>query len=282
VLGEVIERVSGKKYGDLLRERILDRLGMKDTGLDADGLVLRRRAQGYLPGKPDLATARGPSMANLWAAGSMYSTTGDLLKWENGLFGGKVLSAKSLKLMTTPGQGDYGLGIGVMESNGTKVIEHPGGVDGFNSFLMYAPERRIAVVVLSNVQGRAASAMPEQLLDVALGKPVTLPTERKAALIPKEALTKMLGTYNVPPTSSLLPPFAGSFPLKIAVAGDRLNIQERSRPPVGMMYLGEKDGRPHFFVPTVYTEVQFLPNASGSITELILHRTGVEVRAKRQ
>src|SRR5215472_11580885 len=36
VLGAIIERVSGTKYGDLLRQRILDPLGMKDTGLDSD------------------------------------------------------------------------------------------------------------------------------------------------------------------------------------------------------------------------------------------------------
>jgi CubicO group peptidase (beta-lactamase class C family) len=111
----VIEKVSGNRYGDLLRERILDPLGMKDTGLDIDGLILPKRAEGYMPGEDGLVSSSGPSMSVPWAAGSMYSTTGDLLKWEHGLFGGKVLSANSLKLMTTPGKGNYGLGLLIMK-----------------------------------------------------------------------------------------------------------------------------------------------------------------------
>lgn len=158
VLGSVIEKVSGKKYSDLLRERILDPLGMKDTGLDMDGLILSKRAEGYIPGEDGLVSASGPSMSVPWAAGSMYSTTGDLLKWEHGLFGGKVLSASSLKLMTTPGKGNYGLGLLIMEKDRIKVIEHGGIIDGFTTFLSYAPERGVAVVVLSNVMGLSPAA----------------------------------------------------------------------------------------------------------------------------
>ena len=93
VLGAVIEKVSGKKYVEMLHERILDPVGMKDTGLDDDELVLPKRAQGYHPGKGGIVVARSESMSVPWAAGSMYSTTGDLLKWEQALFGGKVLNA---------------------------------------------------------------------------------------------------------------------------------------------------------------------------------------------
>ncbi|MCP6769133.1 beta-lactamase family protein, partial [Klebsiella pneumoniae] len=79
VLGAVIEKVSGKKYGDLLRERIFVPAEMKDSGLDSDELVLPQRAQGYQPGKKGLQVSRSESMTVPWAAGSIYSTTGDLL-----------------------------------------------------------------------------------------------------------------------------------------------------------------------------------------------------------
>ncbi len=91
VLGVVIEKVSGKKYGDLLRERIFEPLGMKDSGLDSDELVLPKRAEGYRPGAHGIEVARSESMTIPWSAGAIYSTTGDLLKWEHGLFGGKIL-----------------------------------------------------------------------------------------------------------------------------------------------------------------------------------------------
>jgi len=105
VLGMVIEQVSGKKYVGLLHERIFDPLGMNDTGLDSDELILPKRAEGYMPSKDGLVRTRGESLNGPWAAGGMYSTTGDLLKWEHGLFGGKVLSADLLGQMTTPGMG---------------------------------------------------------------------------------------------------------------------------------------------------------------------------------
>jgi CubicO group peptidase (beta-lactamase class C family) len=47
VLGAIIEKVSGRKYAELLRERILDPLKMTHSGLDTDELLLPKRAQGY-------------------------------------------------------------------------------------------------------------------------------------------------------------------------------------------------------------------------------------------
>jgi CubicO group peptidase (beta-lactamase class C family) len=178
VLGRIIEKASGKKYGDLLKERIFEPVGMKESGLDSDDLVLAKRAEGYMPGPKGIVVARSESMSVPWAAGSIYTTTGDLLKWERALFGGKVLSADSLKTMTTPGLGNYGTGVGIFDHGGVKTVEHGGGIEGFNANLMYAPEQHITVVVLSNVNGMAAGQMGAQLLDVVLGRTVKLANER--------------------------------------------------------------------------------------------------------
>jgi CubicO group peptidase (beta-lactamase class C family) len=271
VLGAVIEKVSGKKYGELLKERIFDPLGMKDSGLDSDELVLPKRAQGYMPGANGVILARSESMTVPWAAGSIYSTTGDLLKWEHGLFGGKVLSADSLKLMTTPGKGNYGLGVFVADKDGMKVVSHGGGIEGFNTNLMYAPEKRIAIVVLSNVNGGAPGAMSDQLLDVLLGKPVVLANERKAVAIAKEELAKFVGVYDLSPT----------FSLTVAIAGDGLTVQGSGQPALPVMYQGIKDGHPRFFASQVSAEIEFIPDSSGAIVSLILHQGGGNMPAKR-
>ena len=271
VLGVVIEKVSGKKYGDLLRERIFDPLGMKDSGLDTDELILPKRAQGYMPGKGGLELARSESMTVPWAAGSIYSTTGDLLKWEHGLFGGKVLSADSLKAMTTPGKGDYGLGVGVADKDGLKEVSHGGGIEGFNTNLIYVPERRIAVVVLSNVNGSAPGIMGDQLLDVVLGKPVTLANERKAVPIAREELAKFVGVYDLDPT----------FSITFAIAGDALTAQGTGQPAFPLMYVGVKDGHPRFFLTQVNAEIEFVTDASGGIASMVLHQGGHEVPGKR-
>lgn len=271
VLGAVIEKVSGKKYGDLLRERIFDPLGMKDSGLDTDELILPKRAQGYMPGPGGLVLARSESMTVPWAAGSIYSTTGDLLKWERGLFGGKILSADSLKAMTTPGKGNYGLGVGVTDKDGLKVVEHAGGIEGFNTHLLYVPERRIAVVALSNVNGMAPSSMAGQLLDVALGKPVTLANERKVVAISKEELAKYVGVYDLAPT----------FSITFAIAGDGLTGQGTGQPALPLTYLGVKDGHPRFLVQQVNAEFEFVPDAGGAFTSIVLHQGGQDIPGKR-
>ncbi len=272
VLGAVIEKVSGKKYGDLLRERIFEPLGMKDTGLDSDELVLAKRAEGYVRGPQGLQVARSESMSVPWAAGSIYSTTGDLLKWERGLFGGKVLNADSLKAMTTPGKGNYGLGVFIEDKGGVKVVSHGGGIEGFNTHLAFAPEKRICVVVLSNVNGAAPDSMGGKLMDVVLGKPVELAGERKAQPIAKEELAKFVGVYDLAPT----------FSLTVAVGANGLTVQGTGQSALPVQYEGLKDGHPFFFATMVDAEFEFVPDASGAIGSLVLHQGGHEMPAKRK
>ncbi len=272
VLGVVIEKVSGKKYGDLLRERIFEPLGMRDSRLDSDEFVLPKRAEGYRPGPHGTEVARSESMTIPWSAGAIYSTTGDLLKWEHGLFGGKVLNAESLKLMTTPGKGNYGLGVFIENLDGVRVVSHDGGIEGFNTHLAYAPEKQIAVVVLSNVNGAAPGTMGGQLMNAVLGEPVVLASERKPVPISKEALAKFVGVYDLAPT----------FSLTIAIAGDHLTGQGTGQQAIDMMYQGVKDGHPTFFIAPVSAEIEFVPDASGVIGSLILHQGGQNIPAKKR
>ncbi len=168
LLGAVIEEVAKQPYELELRRRILDPLQMHDSGSDADGLTLPRRAQGYRRRDGVLVKARSESMSIPWAAGGMYSTTHDLLKWLRGLFQGRLLSAESLQVMTTPRRGTYGLGIAVAFKHGTRAIWHDGGIEGFNSYLTYLPNRQIAIIVLANQDGDSADQLASELVDLVL------------------------------------------------------------------------------------------------------------------
>jgi len=272
VLGVVIEKVSGKPYGELLRERIFEPLGMKDTGLDSDELILPKRAQGYAPSPHGLIVARSESLTVPWAAGSMYSTTGDLLKWERGLFGGKLLSQASLTAMLTPGKGRYGFGVGIDEREGARVIGHGGGIEGFNTQLTYFPDKQLTVVVLANVNGAIPTTMAGQLLDVALGKKIILAAERKEAPISKAALAKFVGTYVLAP----------EFSLTFAVDDDGLIAQGTGQSAVALVYQGLQDGHPRFFNEKVNAEIEFVPDSSGGFPSLVLHQGGHDVPGKKK
>jgi hypothetical protein len=155
---------------------------------------------------------------------------------------------------------------------GLNVVEHGGGIEGFNTQLAYVPERRIAVMVLSNVNGTAPGAMGSQLLDVALGLPVELASERKAVAISKEELAKFVGVYELTP----------SFSLTTAVGVDGLTVQGTGQPAVPLIYTGVKDGHPRFFQTKVNAELEFVPDASWAMTGVVLHQGGHDSPGKRR
>jgi len=271
VLGAVIEKVSGKAYGDLLSERLFRPLGMNDTGLDADDLILAKRAQGYKRGKDGLAVARSESMSVPWAAGSLYSTTGDLLRWERALFGGKVLSAASLQAMTTPGKGDYAMGLVISTRDGQKLIWHNGGIEGYHAYLGYLPQAAITIVVLANVETEAPDILGGQLLDVALGKSVVLDSERKAAPISEAELAEFEGAYD----------FSSTVPIIFARSGDVLLLKTGNH-ETPMLYEGVKAGHPTFYVAPLYLEIEFVPGPKGEIGSLILRQGDATVTVERR
>ncbi len=158
LLGYLLEKASGESYEKFVQENIFGPLGMKDSGYDSNSAVIPRRAAGYARSKNGPVNAGFIHMSIPFSAGALYSTTEDLLRWEQGLFGGKVLSAASLTKMTTPFKNDYACGVGVRTVNGHKVIDHGGGIEGFNTFLAYYPEDKLTAVALGNLNGDAPTA----------------------------------------------------------------------------------------------------------------------------
>jgi CubicO group peptidase (beta-lactamase class C family) len=270
LLGAVIEAVTGKSYEEVLRARLIEPLGLSSTGLDADDLVLPRRASGYTDGPKGLAYARSESMSVPWAAGAIYSTTHDLLAWEQGLYRGRVLSGRSLAAMTAPGLGEYGMGLFIEQHAGEPLFQHDGGVEGFASFLSWLPSRRIAVVVLSNDESDAVPVMASQLLDVALGRPVVLPDQRKDLPLATAQLARVQGAFQV----------ENGPRLQFGEKGGKLSmdVDGKARP---LFYEGERGGHMMFWDPTTFVEVEFMPDPTGSVSSAVLYVSGRAVPARR-
>ena len=170
VLGYLIERISGQTYEEFVYENIFKPLGMNDSGLMSFVTIIPRRASGYWPGSNGIENADRPDARIGFSSGSLYSTTEDLLLWEEGLFGGKLLTPTSLRKMTTPFKSDYACGLHVNRVNGHLMIEHDGNNIGYNADMVYYPEERIAVIVLANLNGTVTGEMTKALAAVALGK----------------------------------------------------------------------------------------------------------------
>jgi CubicO group peptidase (beta-lactamase class C family) len=168
LLGYILERASARSYADFMKENIFIPLGMKSSGYDSNIEVVARRAQGYVQRASGVAIADYLDMTIPFSAGGLYSTAEDLLRWEQGLFGGQLLSASSLARMTKPFKKNYAFGVAAdTDTSGNKIVWHGGAIDGFSVFLAYVPAERFTVIVLANIEGAPAKAIAADILAIA-------------------------------------------------------------------------------------------------------------------
>src|SRR5688572_21735003 len=264
LLGLLVDRLSGQSYADFVRDNLFKPLGMSDSGYDVSAAILPQRAAGYTPG---FSNAPYTDMSIPHGAGGLYSTTPDLLRWTQGLFGGKLLSAASLEKMTTPFKDGYAFGLVVNDAAGRKQISHNGGIEGFNTQLTYYPDSKITVAVLANVNGNAPGQLAAQLGTIAHGDAVRLSAERTSIDLPREKLDRLVGNYALLPTATM----------RITVVGSQLQSQLGLQPVVPLFAENETV----FFPRVVDAELTFELDASGKATALTLRQNGQERRAPR-
>jgi CubicO group peptidase (beta-lactamase class C family) len=268
LLGYLLEKVSGETYQDFIQKNIFDPLGMKDSGYDSNTAIIPERASGYSPGPHGLLNAQYVHMSIPFSAGALYSTTEDLLRWEQGLFGGKLLSKESLSKMTKPYKDNYALGLMTGTNNGHRVIQHGGGIQGFVAHLAYYPDDKITVAVLSNVNSAAPPQLAGKLAAIARGEEAPLPTERKEIKLPVDILSQYVGTYELRP----------GFDLVITLEGDQLNSQATGQGKVPIY----PETETIFFLKVVDAQLEFFKDESGKVTHLLLHQGPAELKAQRK
>ncbi len=176
LLTAIIEKASGQSYSAFLTDNIFKPLGMADTGYDSHTTIIPRRAAGYTPSPKGVVNTDYLDMSIPQGAGALYSTSHDLLKWQRGLFGGKLLKPDSLKAYLTPFKDNYALGVTVATADGNTTVSHGGGIEGFNTWLGYDPDRKLTVVVLANLNGDAPGRLGKAMLTLARGGDVTPPS----------------------------------------------------------------------------------------------------------
>jgi len=194
LLGSIAALVSRQPFDQLLQQRILTPLGMTMTRFEpargAPGLAEGYTQYGLGPSEVAIPEGRG------WigAAGGLWSTPEDLMKWDLALMDGKVLNAKSWKAMTTPRElkegrsSAYGCGQQLRDRGPLLVLLHGGGVSGFGARNAMIPATRSAVVVMSNADysGGVLDAIQDAVLAKmmpAAGAPaIAGPPAREAAL----------------------------------------------------------------------------------------------------
>jgi CubicO group peptidase (beta-lactamase class C family) len=156
ILGKILERAYGRSYEQILRERILDPLGLRDTGVLRSEALVARLADTYYHLEPGGPLRRDPPMypENWYAAGALYSSADDTLAFAEALFGGRLLRPESLALMLSPGLDHYGYGLWsytVQSADGAhRIARRPGAIAGAQAQLYRDLDAELTVVILAN------------------------------------------------------------------------------------------------------------------------------------
>ena len=161
LLGLILERISGMPFDALLQQRILDPLGMKDSGLDQNDFAQRGGATGYLRLAGPRYT-RGAFIDRIhgFSSGSMYSTVEDLYKWNQALSSGEFISKDLREQIFTPSLHDWGYGWFITKiptgqpGAGNTMAEMRGDMpENFFAWILRCPERDAVIITLRNVYG---------------------------------------------------------------------------------------------------------------------------------
>ncbi|HEX6443883.1 MAG TPA: serine hydrolase domain-containing protein [Streptosporangiales bacterium] len=158
VLGRVIEVVTGRPYETVVREEVLEPLGMRASGFGAHHAVTRPLALGHRSGPARVWRPWGRARGRA-AVGGLFSTVDDLMRYAAALLdgGGGVLRPETVRAMWTPvadaeGNTDHiGLTWNIDDlPGGLRVVGHRGYTTGNRSLLAIVPERAFALAVLTN------------------------------------------------------------------------------------------------------------------------------------
>ena len=190
LLGAIIEKVTGKPYEQVVKENIFDPAGMKDSGYDHWGTILKKRATGYTKTSRGYDTAPYLDMSIPYAAGSLYSTVEDLYLWDQAMYGEKILSAKSKELMTKPNLNDYAYGLFIRSATlgpnklTVPTVFHGGGINGFNTTMVRMPGEKRLIVLLDNAEhGQYLQRMTLSIMSVLYDQPYDEPKRSIADLL---------------------------------------------------------------------------------------------------
>ena len=191
VAGQIIPKASGEAWEVFIKKRIFDPLGMSNTlALSKDFPAAANKAFPHTIQDGKMVTIPYCQIDNMAPAGSIGSSVNDMSKWvtmqlANGKFNGvQVVPESAIQQTRLPhsiiGNGGaifnkghfslYGLGWGLQEYSGRKIVAHTGGVNGFVTSVTLIPEENLGIIVFTNTdQNGFYEALKWEILDAYLG-----------------------------------------------------------------------------------------------------------------
>ncbi len=183
LLGVIIERISGQRYEQYLEEKIFKPVGMARTDTRETRALVPGAVTGYYSVGTDFISARLVSPTVDLGSSGVYSTVGDMLRWDKALTDDRLISRASRDAMFTAGKGDYGYAWFIGQRHGRPIQFHSGSDNGFSTNILRFPDDRLTVVVLSNSDRANAGRVSSDLAAIAFGALYKMPVERLGDLL---------------------------------------------------------------------------------------------------
>ena len=264
--------VSGKPFPALMRELVLDKIGMKNSTYDQPltSEYASRAASGHR-GNGEMIKGKWHTYPEMAAAG-LWTTPTDLAKFAIELQqakagkSAKALSQAMVNQMLTKQSGEYGLGIGLGGEGKNATFAHGGSNEGFRCMMFaYAETGQGAVVMTNGDQGSPLANEILRSIAREYGWPDYKPTERTVAKVNPELFKTYAGEYEV------------NGKVTITTENGKLYVQ----PPGGAKSELFASSETEFFMVTDNIRIVFIKDEKGAVNELTAHFGGRSLNGKR-
>ncbi|MDQ6786228.1 MAG: serine hydrolase [Acidobacteriota bacterium] len=201
LLAEIVEKVSGQKFPQFIKENIFQPLAMNSSSVGVNPALSKNYAVGYAAGKQGFEQPKNPLSIDIYGDGYIYTTLEDLYKFDQALYTEKLLKNSTLGQAFDFGKLSdgtkvtYGFGWGLGNYLEMPYVSHGGDGYGFYAELIRFPEQKFTVAILCNNQQLPAPfAFANKIAQIYFGDNISAP---KAKIVDEKVLQSYVGKYNL-------------------------------------------------------------------------------------
>jgi D-alanyl-D-alanine carboxypeptidase len=160
LLGKILEVAYRQPFSNILAERILRPLNLRDTGMADTDSIIPRLATPYARDRNNVPLSNEPHfyIQNYGAAGAMYSSPRDLLAFSQALFRERLIAPETLKKLLTPNLSDYAMGLWLfnrsLDGKTIRMAERQGAIAATGARLIRLLDYDATIIVLANIWPR--------------------------------------------------------------------------------------------------------------------------------
>jgi CubicO group peptidase (beta-lactamase class C family) len=268
LLGYIIESVTKKPYEQVVREYLFTPLKMSHSGFDYTHLQSKEKSTGYFAlNEKDTVLAPIVDSSVAFSAGSIYSTTGDIYRWHQGLQKNIILTKAQQEQAYTPVKHKYGYGWGIDTLYGKRTLAHSGGIHGFTSNFSRIPEDDACVILLCNTSSPELGKITKNIYAILYNQPVDMPKVRASINLPEAKLQEYTGTYTITPQLQMV----------VTVKEGKLLGSPTGQPSAILQ--AEKEDL--FFVTVPEVQFKFTRDEKQAINGFVLYQNGMEIKCPK-